>query len=106
MKSSENQFEFPLVKGVYRPDEAKEILFNLISDKIRFHSIQILSAEERFGEDMTHSRDRIGELRSDRSALAPIFEQARKEGKTISIRCDVRFELGEEVPDRPALQTA
>ena len=34
--------KFTLVKGSYSPDEAREILMNLIQSKIQFHNIRKL----------------------------------------------------------------
>ena len=39
--------QFDLIDGEFSTEEAREILMNLFSEKIRFHEVQILAKQER-----------------------------------------------------------
>lgn len=58
-----------LIDGTFSPQETKEVLVNLIDDKIRFHKCRIFSHEERFGSRDEYSDQRVMELQLARKEL-------------------------------------
>ena len=63
------QHSIKLIDSTYPAKHAKEVILTLLNDKIRFLSVQILSMEERFGEDTEHMRRRITELECEKREL-------------------------------------
>ncbi|MEZ4985114.1 MAG: hypothetical protein R2795_08790 [Saprospiraceae bacterium] len=45
-----------LINGVFTVADAREVLFNLLQEKIKFHNRRIFGLSERLGVDDTHSR--------------------------------------------------
>jgi hypothetical protein len=85
------QVTLKLVEGTYTPAEAADILFSLIGDKIKFHNLQILSLQERFGIESTHSEQRIKELKAAKMQAKDLILQARDSGYTMQIEGDIKI---------------
>ena len=81
------------IKGVFSPDEAKEVLLNLITHKINFHSLKNFSSEERFGKSIEGSQKRIAELRESKEKIVNLVEFAIKENKNIDIVSTIEITL-------------
>lgn len=88
----ENQ-SFKLVEGEFTPVEAADVLFSLIGDKIKFHNLQMLSNQERFGGDVSHSLKRIEELKASKNLVKEIILEARDKGYTLSLNSKVEVTL-------------
>ena len=71
---------FTLVKGSYSPDDAKEILMNLIQSKIQFHNIRKLSSFEKSGSRDEKSEDRISDLKETRKEILEILKSSDEKG--------------------------
>ncbi|WP_224483380.1 hypothetical protein [Robertkochia aurantiaca] len=82
-----------LIEGHYTPGEAAEILFSVLSDKIRFHNIQILSIKERFNGDTAHSENRVKELRAAQEKVEELIKEARDNGYKFRIKSDISISL-------------
>ena len=74
-----------LVEGTFSPVEAADVLFSLISDKIKFHNLQILSVQERFNGDTSHSEQRIKALKIAKNQAKDLILKARDEGYDVKI---------------------
>ena len=90
--------EFRLVDGVYDLQEVKEIIFNLIDDKIKFHQLKAFSDNIRLGEiDNEHSNLRLNDLKSSKNDLIQLLEALSNtdssEGKKFKIYSEVKIEL-------------
>ena len=83
--TTQKQSTIKLVQGTYTPAEAADILFSLIGDKIKFHNLQILSLQERFGLDTSHSEERICELKDAKNHAKDLILEARDQGYQIQI---------------------
>lgn len=90
-KVKKEQTTIKLVEGTYTPAEAADILFSLIGDKIKFHNLQILSLQERFGIDSVHSEQRIKELKEAKLQAKDLIIQARDAGYTLQIEGDIKI---------------
>lgn len=83
-------YDLKLIDNTYSAEDAKEVLSSLINDKIKFLNLQIFSNGERFGEDTEHLENRVKSLQAEREKLFTLIEQAAKDGKSLSIHCDVQ----------------
>jgi len=78
----EKEFQLQLVKGEFELQEAKEILLNLVTDKIRFHQQKIVSVELMTGKKDGFSEVRISELiKSQNDLMAFLEENSNTAGK-------------------------
>jgi hypothetical protein len=84
---------YPLVKGTFSPEDAKEITSHLISEKINFHEKKSFSNKIRFGEIDENSQVRIKELNQSRTSINELIDQAREQGKTLKIESTITIEL-------------
>jgi|AntRauMFilla1563_2_1112583.scaffolds.fasta_scaffold04205_4 hypothetical protein len=89
----ENVTNVKLVKGEFSPNEAKEVLFSLITSKIRFHQLEVFSNSERNIGDIDYSEKRITELENSKIRMASIIEDATKKGKKIKINGTIEIEI-------------
>ncbi|QSE96422.1 hypothetical protein [Fulvivirga lutea] len=67
--------QFDLIKGVFEPEEAKEILLYLIDGKIQFHQNRIFSDKIRFGTENKASVARIAELENTREQILKLIAE-------------------------------
>lgn len=89
----ENKNEFQLVKGVFSPEEAKEVLFKLINSKIKYHQLEMFSLAERNMGDEKNTDNRIQELESSKLEVENQIAQAKKDHKYIKIDGTIRLEF-------------
>ncbi|HET8861422.1 hypothetical protein [Marivirga sp.] len=89
---NKNQTE-ALMRGEYSASDAKEIIFNLIKQKINFHNFRNFSSQERFGKPDEESVQRMEELRKSREQMLELINTAKKEGKTVRLKSNISIEL-------------
>ncbi|MEP1087071.1 hypothetical protein [Algoriphagus sp.] len=82
-----------LIKGEFTPEEAKEIISHLFSEKINFHGMKSFSNKVRFGEVDHASEARIVELKQSNSELNQFIKTARLKGKKLRITSTVSIKL-------------
>jgi histidinol phosphatase-like PHP family hydrolase len=82
-----------LVRGEYSAVEAREIVSNLISQKINFHNLRDFSSRERYGKPDENSLKRIEELKESRQSMFEIIDAAKEEGKAVKINSSITIEL-------------
>ncbi|NJM78691.1 MAG: hypothetical protein HC854_01925 [Flavobacterium sp.] len=85
--------EFKLVKGQFSPAEARNILFTLINDKIKFHQLDLFSKTERNKTNNIHSKERIKELELSRDNLESFLEELEDKNLKISIDGNITLKL-------------
>lgn len=81
----QNQTSFVLIKGKFNAADAKELLLNLLYQKINFHQLKSFGKEERTGSKDLHSEERIIELEKNRNQLIAFLTEVEKEGLTLEI---------------------
>lgn len=74
-----------LIDGKFNPIDAKEILLNMISSKIQFHTVKDFSSGIRKGEPELNSRERIEELRETKAKIISLMEKAERENLEVDI---------------------
>jgi hypothetical protein len=85
-----NSNQFKLISGEFSNEQAKAVLTDLYSSKIKFHSICALRHEEKFAKKSSFHADKIIELKLERDAILKFLESASPDEKlkiesTISI---------------------
>jgi ERCC4-type nuclease len=88
-----NKHTEDLVRGEYSVEDAREIITNLIHQKINFHNLKDFSSKERFGEADANSLKRIEELKQSRKQILEIIDAAKEAGKTVKINSNITIEL-------------
>lgn len=81
----EKKHSFTLIDGQFSPSDAGKVIFELISSKINYHSMEKFSNEERFGTDHTHSEKRILALKEIRDSLKKVFDSAELDGLNVKM---------------------
>ncbi|MFM6926550.1 MAG: hypothetical protein ACKOU7_13670 [Ferruginibacter sp.] len=84
------------IEGIFSPDEAKEILMNMIKSKINFHNIKNWSSNERFGKDDETAKRRIPELKKDLEKLETILAEAKTLNKKLIVDSEINIILSGE----------
>lgn len=80
-----------LIDGQFTPDEATRVLLSLLNDKIKHHSIEVFSFEERNGKRETRSKERIEELKTSIDEIKSLLKTAKKTSKTLMIKSEIEI---------------
>lgn len=83
--------DLKLISGEFNHKDAKEILVNLINDKLNFHTRKNFSSTIRFGVPDENSSKRISELNKDLKNIMEFFEQADKANESFSINAMIEL---------------
>lgn len=87
------QNNITLIKGDFEPEEAKDILRNLIDFKIKFHQIKSFNSELKIGEKDPKSQARIIELKASMKRMLEIMEEAEANGYNLKIEAKIDIEF-------------
>ena len=79
------------IEGKFSPEDAKEILTDLINHKIHFHSLKNFSYEERFGKPVEGSKKRIEELKKSREKIILIIQQATDNNTNLRMESSINI---------------
>lgn len=90
---TETKQKIQLVEGMFSPVEAADVLFSLIADKIKFHNIQMLNIQQGFNGDISHSEQRIKELKNAKNLAKDLIIKARDEGYELQIDSSIKIKL-------------
>lgn len=82
-----------LINGLFAPEEAKEVLFSLIKSKINFHQTEKFAILEKTSGDVSHSENRIQELKALYNEVETIVSEASSATKRLKIVGSITFEL-------------
>ncbi len=91
----DKNYDFKLITGTFAASEAAQVLFNLISNKIHYHTMENFSSQERFGKDAAHSQRRIQDLKKVQGDLKKIFDMAEQKDLQLKIEGSVQITIGE-----------
>ena len=81
-----------LVEGTYEVEEVKEILLNLLNDKIKFHQLKKFSNNEKNGEEDQQSIDRLSQLKVSYEKLVEFLANPEYSGKKFRLKSEVFLE--------------
>lgn len=85
---------FTLIEGVFKPADAATLLFNLISDKVKFHNTLVLTAYEQTSSEVSKkSQKRIDELVASKNEINELVKQAKSEGFELKVNSEITIEI-------------
>ncbi len=93
IKAIENQ---SLIKGVFEPDDAKKILYDLFSSKIKHHNVSAFAVSIKTGNESLWDKNRMEELKASLEYLNKVIEEAKENDLQLIINCDVTIKLKEK----------
>lgn len=85
--------QFKLIEGTFTAEEASEILIHLFQNKIQFHIMKNVSAQERFGIDDPTANRRIEELKMAVENLSAMKRDADRKNQNIVIHSNVTITI-------------
>jgi len=86
-------YELPLIKGLFTTKEAKQVLLLMVGDKINFHRKEIFSIKERNNGDVSKHEKRISELKEVQHTIKNIIIEAEEKGFQLQIDSTISIEL-------------
>jgi hypothetical protein len=91
--------EYKLINSKFTPQEAREVLLDLLNKKIQFHQLKNFSSEERLGKPNHASIKRVKELTQTKADVLSNIELAELCGYDIRVYSSVVIEFCKEVVD-------
>lgn len=90
-----------LISGSFTPDEAKEILFEMLTSKINFHNVKSLSSLVRFNNPNLESELRIKELQQTKEQLIELIQQALADNLNLNVEAtiEISFQAKDQVKE-------
>lgn len=85
-----------IIEGNFTPDEANEILSQMINSKIKYHNLRNLSSQVRYGTDDEISHTRIPELMKEMEKLQAIVSEANNTNKRLVVTSAINIVLMDE----------
>lgn len=80
---------FELIEGTFKPEEAREILLQLLDSKINFHNLKNWSSRERFGKPEADSEEKLKNLQESRRKIETIILKSINEEKNMTINSNI-----------------
>jgi hypothetical protein len=85
-----------LIAGTFTPNEAEEILVEMIKSKINFHNLKNFTSMVRNDEPDYNSKQRIQELVELREQIIGFTREARKTNRNLRIYSEISIQYEEE----------
>ena len=82
-----------LISGVFSIEEASNVLFGLIKNKINFHNLEIAHIEETGKGNVAKSEQRMKELRILEKEIQNILEEAKHEKADLKIESIININM-------------
>jgi hypothetical protein len=89
----DQQYDFTLIDNTYSANDAREVITSLLTDKIRFLNVQILSIHERYGHRAEHLEKRVRQLEADKQRMISLLTDCTKNGAEVEISSVVKLTL-------------
>lgn len=83
----------PIIRGEFKPADAKLILLNILNNKIKFHEMRNFSSVERYGKVDEHAESSISRLKYIQKSVEKIIHDAEMEGKNLSINAELNIQI-------------
>ena len=80
-----------LIEGKFSPEDAKEVLLELINHKINFHSLKNFSSEERFGQSLEGSKKRIEYLKDAKTKIIELIGKAKQTNSYLKLESTINI---------------
>ena len=89
----ENKQYFKLIEGDFTHQEAKNMLYDLINSKIKFHNKDAFSKKIKTNRDTSHSQKRIDELVATFQKMEQLILYANKHKMKLSINAIIEINM-------------
>lgn len=89
MEKNSNKAQIELINNQFELDEAKNLLMQLIQDKINFHVSKNFSYQERFGSDDLLSKQKIDHLKTEKDQLKILFDTSSGDFSKVEIKTTI-----------------
>lgn len=96
IQTQQNVASVKLVDGIFTPEEAHEILLNLIQCKIQYHELNNFSALVQQGKPDTVALHRLPELRAEQEKIERLTRHALQKRCILKITSAIRIEIIDE----------
>lgn len=96
MKTTNKVEPISLIDGRFDSEEAKEVLYTLFTDKIKFHQNRIFRLEEKYGKIDERSKKRVEELKKSREKLLLLLQEMNSLSTQFQISCDIKIKAVNE----------
>jgi len=90
---TETKYNIQLVKRTFSPIGAADLLLSLLTYKIKFHTVQMLSNEVSYSPETLPSEQRIEELKNAKNMVKDLILKARNEGYEFQIESTITINL-------------
>lgn len=87
------KLEVKFITGEFSQEDARELLLNIISKKIQFHSVDSLSLWEKNATEDASAKKRLEELQISRSEVLQLLTSQNTQGKKIKINSTIEIEV-------------
>lgn len=87
---------FFLIKGIFSPEDAKEILSKIYNFKINYHNLNNWRSLERFGKDDENSQKRIPKLKNDKAKIEELIDAGKAKDKKIRVNAEISISFCDE----------
>jgi hypothetical protein len=87
------KLEVKFITGEFSQEDARELLLNIISKKIQFHSVDSLSLWEKNTTEDFGAKKRLEELQSARSHVLQLLTSQLTKDKKIKINSTIEIEV-------------
>lgn len=85
-----------LIEGEFSAGDAKDVLTNVFSSKIKFHELKNFSSQIQNGKNDDFAKERILFLTNELNKINEIIAEARLLNKKIKISSEIKISLCDE----------
>lgn len=85
--------KYPIIKGVFETNDVKSILFNFLTNKIKFHEMRNFSSIERNGAPDNTSLGSIERLNQIKEQVDKIILEAEKSNKRLKVFAELNIQI-------------
>jgi hypothetical protein len=90
---NEKKLDVKFITGEFSQEDARELLLNIISKKIQFHSIDSHRHWEKNASEDSSAKKRFEELQTSRSQVLQLLTSQSTQGKKIKINSIIEIEV-------------
>jgi uncharacterized membrane protein YhiD involved in acid resistance len=82
-----------LIDGQFTPEEANEILLDIITRKINFHKLKNLTSQVHYNQPNKESEVRLIELQEAKAQILALFKEAKEEHKDLLVEATLHLSI-------------
>jgi hypothetical protein len=93
LMENEKKLEVKFITGEFSQEDARELLLNIISKKIQFHSVDSHRLWEKNANEDSSAKKRFEELQFSRAQVLQLLTSQSTQGKKIKINSIIEIEV-------------